>query len=181
MFGYISRPQILFGSIRMVIELIEVEPVLVRLLFFLRKLIELIDSNLPLYNFSLYLLTIRTIAKVLDIGRFERSPWVFHKFLLNEVHTSERWFVMLSLNHSRFILFVHALDRFSGVALEVLVTGLDWVSYVDNFLLPEIFEIHVFCPIDFLLVFMDLYFHLINKTHSDRVQKLWTEPVFHVG
>lgn len=83
MFGYIGRPQILFGSIGMVIELIEVEPVLVRLLFFLGKLIELIDSNLPLYNFSLYLLTIRTIAKVLDIGRFERSPWVFHKFLLN--------------------------------------------------------------------------------------------------
>jgi hypothetical protein len=88
---------------------------------------------------------------------------------------------MLSLYDCRLVLLVHTFDRLATVSLEVFVAGLDRVSDVDDFLLPEIFEVHVFGPTDFLLVLMDLDLHFVDKPDSHGVQKLGTEPVPHVG
>ena len=88
---------------------------------------------------------------------------------------------MLTLYDCRFILFVHTLNGLTSISIEILVTGLDWVSNVNDFLFSEILEVHIFCPINLLLVFGDLKPHFVDKVDSYRVQKFLTEAMFHVG
>lgn len=97
------------------------------------------------------------------------------------MHTSQSWLVMLSLNDSGLVFFVHTFDRLSGIALEILIAWLDWVFDVNNLLLSKVFQVHILCTADFFLIFMNFYLHLVDETHSDWVEKLRTEPVFYVG
>lgn len=88
---------------------------------------------------------------------------------------------MLPFNDGRLILFVHALNSLTCVSLEVLITGLNGVLNINNFFFPKVFQVHIFSPIDLLLVFFDLDFHLIDETNPDTIQKFRTETIFHVG
>ena len=166
----ISWPkQILLMSVRAIFKHVEIKPEVHRLLFFLGELVHLVDSNFSFYNFSLNFFSIWTVTEIFHIRRLQRCSRIFKKLFFYRMHTSQSRFVVLSLYHRRFILFIHAFDRLTTVALEILVTWLNWVSDVNNFLFSKIFEIHIFCTVYLFLVFMNFYFHFVDKTDSNRV------------
>lgn len=166
--------------IRTIVKLVEVEPNVKGLLFFLGEFVELVDSNLSFYNFSLNFLTIWTVAEIFDIRRFQRTPRVLNKLSFNHVNTFQGRFVVLSLDDGALILFVHAFDGLSSIALKILIAGFNREFDIYNLLLPKIFEIHVFCSIYFLLILLNFDFHFVYERNSDRVQKFGTKPEFHV-
>lgn len=140
----------------------------------------MIDSNFSFYNFPLDFLTIRTVAEIFNIGRFEGTTRVLNELFFDHVNALQSRFVVLSLNDGALVLFIHAFDSLSSIALKVLIAGFDREFDVYNFLFPEIFEIHVFCSIDFLLVLLNLDFHLVDERDSDGIQKFRAKPKFHV-
>lgn len=88
---------------------------------------------------------------------------------------------MLPLDHSGFIFFVHALNCLASVIAEVLIAGLDGILNIDDFLFPEVLEVHVFGSAYFLLILVDFDLHLVNEADPHRVQKLVAETGLHVS
>ncbi len=127
------------------------------------ELVQLSLSDLSFYNFLLDFLSIRTMAKILNIRRFEWTSWIIIEFLFNQVNTSEGRFIVLPLDYSRLIFFIHALYSFSCVSLKIFIARFDRIFDINDLFLSEIFKIHVLSSANFLLIFMNLYFHFVNK------------------
>lgn len=149
--------------------MIVVKPVVKRFLLFKGKLLKLIFSDFPLDDFSLHFFSIRAVTKILHIWWFKWTFGVFIELFFNQMNTSQSRFIVLPLNHSWLVLLVHALNSLTSIALKILVTRLYRVFDINDFLFSEVFKIHIFGTIDFLLIFIDLNLHFIDKADSDWV------------
>jgi hypothetical protein len=70
---------------------------------------------------------------------------------------------MLALDDCGVTLFVHLFDCSPGVSVEIFDAGGYRILDVNDFFLPEIFKITIFCSFNLFYVFLYFYLHLFDK------------------
>jgi hypothetical protein len=136
-----------------------------RIIFFVSFVVESIKL-VPKFSsvcFLLNSLSLWTVAQIFNVRTLQKWLWVGFKFLFNFVDVFYGLIIMLALHDCSITLFVHLFDCSPGVPIEIFDAWWYRIFNVNDFFLPEIFEITVFCSFNLFYVFLYFNLHLFDK------------------